>query len=242
MAARPRGAANSNRHTLGSHQRLGERATNLKPIINMGARPYNPTLGRFLRVDPVEGGTENDYTYPTDPVNMNDLDGRMALPGGEWLCAGGGSRCGKSFQNQYFNSKQNQWNDLNRWTRRPGARGTAPLTKTNGFCNWCGRAAQVTGWAAVVVGLAALTVATAGTAAPVAAALLTTSVALGYTSTAFSAGQMMNGAQSGNRCDFNAGLIGTSFGILSPWNAVPGAAANAWGAASRSATTAIPSC
>jgi len=37
----------------------------------------------------------------------------MALPGGEWLCAGGGSRCGKSFQNQYYNSKQNQWNDLN---------------------------------------------------------------------------------------------------------------------------------
>ena len=119
---------------LGSHQRLGERATNLKPIINMGARPYNPTLGRFLRVDPVEGGTENDYTYPTDPVNMNDLDGRMALPGGEWLCAGGGSRCGKSFQNQYFNSKQNQWNDLNRWTRRPGATG-----RPSGFGNFVRR-------------------------------------------------------------------------------------------------------
>ena len=67
---------------LGSHQRLGERATNLKPIINMGARPYNPTLGRFLRIDPVEGGSCNDYDYAcADPVNQFDLNGLWCVLG-----------------------------------------------------------------------------------------------------------------------------------------------------------------
>jgi len=33
-------------------------------------------LGRFLEVDPIEGGTPNDYVYPTDPVNQTDLTGK----------------------------------------------------------------------------------------------------------------------------------------------------------------------
>jgi RHS repeat-associated protein len=45
-------------------------------LIQMGARPYLTTLGRFLSVDPVEAGTENDYTHPTDPINQTDLTGR----------------------------------------------------------------------------------------------------------------------------------------------------------------------
>lgn len=44
----------------------------------MGARVYIPTLGRFLSVDPIEGGTNNNYVYPTNPVAMHDINGMWA--------------------------------------------------------------------------------------------------------------------------------------------------------------------
>jgi uncharacterized protein RhaS with RHS repeats len=45
----------------------------------MGARVYLPGIGRFASVDPVDGGVENRYVYPADPVNEFDLTGEAAF-------------------------------------------------------------------------------------------------------------------------------------------------------------------
>ena len=48
-------------------------------FIQMGARVYIPSLGRFLQVDPVDGGTLNGYVYVADPINGSDYNGRWGL-------------------------------------------------------------------------------------------------------------------------------------------------------------------
>ncbi|MEU2614920.1 LamG-like jellyroll fold domain-containing protein [Micromonospora sp. NPDC007271] len=59
---------------LGGKQRSGD---TLGGLILMGVRLYSPVLGRFLQVDPVDGGSAGPYDYcSADPVNCNDLDGR----------------------------------------------------------------------------------------------------------------------------------------------------------------------
>ncbi|WP_419995041.1 DNRLRE domain-containing protein [Streptomyces boninensis] len=58
---------------LGAHQRSADTPTG---NLLMGARLYDPDLGRFLQPDPLSGGSANAYDYSNqDPVNASDLTG-----------------------------------------------------------------------------------------------------------------------------------------------------------------------
>jgi RHS repeat-associated protein len=75
----PRGGATARYGWLGGKQRSTD---TLGGLVLMGVRLYNPTLGRFLQVDPVPGGSANDYDYASqDPINNYDLDGNIC-----WRC------------------------------------------------------------------------------------------------------------------------------------------------------------
>jgi RHS repeat-associated protein len=69
----PRPSQASRYGYLGGKQRSTELASG---AIAMGARSYLPTIGRFLQVDPVNGGSANPYDYVgQDPLDASDLTG-----------------------------------------------------------------------------------------------------------------------------------------------------------------------
>jgi RHS repeat-associated protein len=63
-------------------------------LILMGARPYDPSSGRFLATDPIDGGSLNSYDYAgQDPINKYDLDGKSQCDSHDsqyWGEGGGG--------------------------------------------------------------------------------------------------------------------------------------------------------
>ncbi len=60
---------------LGAHDKKFDTTSSL---MEMGVRTYDPAIGRFLSLDPIEGGSLNGYDYALqDPLNTFDLDGTI---------------------------------------------------------------------------------------------------------------------------------------------------------------------
>ena len=66
-------------------------------LIQMGVRPYDPALGRFLAVDPIDGGSFNTYDYAfQDPLNTYDLSGACPWCAAVRAVAGRAARAAQS--------------------------------------------------------------------------------------------------------------------------------------------------
>src|SRR6266704_3667048 len=70
----PRSGTSPRYGWLGAKQRETD---DLTGVMLMGVRLYVPAMGRFLQVDPVAGGSANDYASAAQaPINAFDLDGK----------------------------------------------------------------------------------------------------------------------------------------------------------------------
>jgi RHS repeat-associated protein len=98
-----------------------ERRTELPSgVIQMGARSYVPTIGRFLSSDPVTGGSANAYDYGNaDPVNQFDPTGLSPY--------GYDSDCDRGYAPGTCQVKLQLW----MWSRNGGRMGVRMRWRTN---------------------------------------------------------------------------------------------------------------
>jgi RHS repeat-associated protein len=59
---------------VGKFEKLTDYKVKGQPT-QMGARAYMAVLGRFMSVDPIDGGNANNYTFPANPITGFDLSG-----------------------------------------------------------------------------------------------------------------------------------------------------------------------
>lgn len=96
-----------------------QRATLGAGLILMGARLYNGVTGQFTSPDPVFGGGDTAYGYPTDPINGFDLDGlhwysrawrkTKSYASSSWSSA-------RSYASSAWSSTKSSWSSAASWS------------------------------------------------------------------------------------------------------------------------------
>jgi len=136
----PRSGTSPRYGWLGAKQRETD---DLTGVMLMGVRLYVPAMGRFLQVDPVAGGSANDYDYAgQDPINAFDLDGQWWSRFRHW--AGGFAR---SFGRSLWKSMwikvdwHATWRHIRGWFS-----GWEVYSSHHVFLGWHRRRVGATGW------------------------------------------------------------------------------------------------
>ncbi|MFF7438589.1 ricin-type beta-trefoil lectin domain protein [Streptomyces sp. NPDC008122] len=127
-------------------------------LTNLGARPYQPTTGRFITTDPLFNSADpqswNGYAYAdNNPVTNTDPDGRMCLhgsPGGgrDGICAGasmfdtdgvigdGSNNCNQDYCAGHAQAMEEAWDAAGRWNRNSRGEGSGPNHMSQAKKDW----------------------------------------------------------------------------------------------------------